>query len=1159
MSTPQYSPFDIAEALGDFPPTPQQAEVISAPLTPRLVVAGAGSGKTTTMSDRVAWLVANRLVEPEQILGVTFTRKAAGELAERIQAKLRGLRHAGLLGPDPHIAEAPHESTTAPEPGDSDEPAVPQEPTVSTYHSYANSLVRSYGLRLGVEADTVLMGQAQAWQLAHRLVESWDGPLPESMPAVSTLTSGLMSLASESSEHLISPHRVGQWAHDFRMSCVDVPPVGRKKAIAKPIQDALKRLETTELLAQLVERFQRVKSLESALDYGDLLALAAEIVRVDPRACATERDRFKVVLLDEFQDTSHAQLKLFSGLFGEGHCVMAVGDPQQSIYGFRGASAGQLFSFVENFPRSNGQSAEPAAFADSSFLTVAWRNCRSVLDAANRIATPLRTPPSWNRSAYPIDVPALDPSPQAEVGTVRVSRYVTDSEEAQATARAIADQRSAHRGQPLDEMPTMAVLCRKRAQFEPIRLELEALDVPYEVVGLGGLLSTAEVADIVATLYVLTDPGRSDALARLLAGSRWRIGPKDLAALGDWAGHLEQTRSRAAAARRTELSDQELSEEPTDEPDEIVVEGDIVDRASLIEAIETLPSETWVSHRGRSISSEALDRMQKLRSELRHLRSVLGDELTSVIHEVETTLGLDVELAASPGMTSAQARKNVDSFYDQAVQFSATTRTHDVATFLAWLEAAAHEENGLELPPEETRHDAVQLLTVHAAKGLEWDHVYVPGMNQGDFPSKRKSAWTGDAAKLPWPLRGDAQQLPQWNADPTDVETLKDSFELFLEDAGLHDEAEERRLAYVACTRAKTLLELSCSVFRGTAKTAHDPSVFLEDVRAMTEESHPGIELGEWAVVEPGTDNPQVDTVVSALWPYDPLEGPEIVRKERSVDGQEKVSVSTPVHHGRRERMDRAAHAVQTGGFDTTRELTVEQLETGEHGETVKRWRREAELLIAKRDAVKERNTVHMPSHVSASALVAMDTNPEAFIMGLRRPMPARPGSAARAGTTFHTWVENFFGDSAIFDMDELPGADDYVDEELDLPALAETFRKSQWAHRQPYAIELPVETPVGSVTVRGRIDAVFRTDSGGWDLIDWKTGRVPHGQDLRRKSGQLALYRLAFARLRGLDLSQVSAAFYYVTEDKEVRPHDLATEKELEAIVESMYQVHGQ
>ena len=168
--------------------------------------------------------------------------------------------------------------------------------------------------------------------------------------------------------------------------------------------------------------------------------------------------------------------------------------------------------------------------------------------------------------------------------------------------------------------------------------------------------------------------------------------------------------------------------------------------------------------------------------------------------------------------------------------------------------------------------------------------------------------------------------------------------------------------------------------------------------------------------------------------------------------------------------------------------------------------------------------------------------------------MPARPGSAARAGTTFHTWVENFFGDSAIFDMDELPGADDYVDEELDLPRLVETFRASPWADREPYAVELPVETPVGSLTVRGRIDAVFRT-ADGWELVDWKTGRVPQGRDLQQKSGQLALYRLAFARLHDVPVERVSAAFYYVAADQVVRPHDLAGAQELEAVVSSLYE----
>ena len=117
--------------------------------------------------------------------------------------------------------------------------------------------------------------------------------------------------------------------------------------------------------------------------------------------------------------------------------------------------------------------------------------------------------------------------------------------------------------------------------------------------------------------------------------------------------------------------------------------------------------------------------------------------------------------------------------------------------------------------------------------------------------------------------------------------------------------------------------------------------------------------------------------------------------------------------------------------------------------------------------------------------------------------------------------------------------------------------RQSPWATLQPFAIELPVETPVGSLTVRGRIDAVFRTQDG-WELVDWKTGRVPHGRDLRQKSDQLALYRLAFARWQDVPVERVSAAFYYVAEDRVVRPHDLADEEQLERIVASIYRRGG-
>ena len=752
---PRYSPEELAELLGGNLPTAQQSAVISAPLTPRLVVAGAGSGKTATMVDRVVWLVANGVVAPDQVLGVTFTRKAAGELGERMRSRLARLRAQGLVAPA-HAEE-------------DDLPAAPQDPTVSTYHSYANTLVRNYGLRIGVEPDTTLLGQARTWQLAAQTVEAWTGELLETMPAKSTMVAAVLDLASACAEHLVDPADVERFAAELLGALATTPPGRRKKTLGAQLKKVEDNQRTAWVLAELVADFARRKREAQAMDFGDLLSAAARLAEQDPAARRTERERHRVVLLDEFQDTSHAQLRLFAALFGQGHSVMAVGDPQQSIYGFRGASSGQLFGFYDSFPVAPGQDGEP------SFLTTAWRNDASILDVANTIAAPLRTLPAWARSTSSLAVPELTPRPGAGTGQVRISRYATDVEEAVALAERVRERREQHRGDPEEQMPTMAVLCRKRSQIEPVRRELAARGIPYEVVGLGGLLSTPEVSDVVATLRVLDDPGRSDALVRLLAGARWRIGTRDLMALADWASHLERRRTEAAQS------------------------------------------------------------------------------------------------------------------------FTAFSASSDVSAFLAWLDVTLAEENGLEPGPDRTRHDAVQLVTVHASKGLEWDHVYVPGLNAGNFPTDRPSRWTLDTGTLAWPLRGDARFLPQWAVDTTDLKALEESHAEYLELAAQHAEDEERRLAYVAVTRAREVLELSCTVFRGTAAKGQEPSVFVAELAPLTEGPEPSVRPGPWAEVPEGARNPAAATVLSAPWPYDPLEGPEVTETVTDEYGHSAVRVSPSI------------------------------------------------------------------------------------------------------------------------------------------------------------------------------------------------------------------------------------------------------------------------
>lgn len=186
-----HSSLEIARRLGMFPPTDEQRAIIEAdPDAPMLVVAGAGSGKTETMSNRVVWLVANGFVQPDQVLGLTFTRKAAGQLAERVARQLRALRAAGLWVPQQDA-----DGTLG----------LSDSPTVLTYHSYAGRLVREQGLRLGVEPDSRMLTEAAAWQYAAEVVHGYDGPMDDVDKVESTVTAAVVALSGEMSEHLLTP------------------------------------------------------------------------------------------------------------------------------------------------------------------------------------------------------------------------------------------------------------------------------------------------------------------------------------------------------------------------------------------------------------------------------------------------------------------------------------------------------------------------------------------------------------------------------------------------------------------------------------------------------------------------------------------------------------------------------------------------------------------------------------------------------------------------------------------------------------------------------------------------------------------------------------------------------------------------------------------
>jgi DNA helicase-2/ATP-dependent DNA helicase PcrA len=235
----------------------------------------------------------------------------------------------------------------------------------------------------------------------------------------------------------------------------------------------------------------------------------------------------------------------------------------------------------------------------------------------------------------------------------------------------------------------------------------------------------------------------------------------------------------------------------------------------------------------------------------------------------------------------------------------------------------------------------------------------------------------------------------------------------------------------------------------------------------------------------------------------------------------------------------------------------------------VREWAHEIDVLLAERDANRhpDRALLALPGQLSASRVVALAADPVALAARLRRPMPEPPSPQARRGSEFHAWLERRFASAALVDLDELPGADgpdgpdgaeelDGADGARDGPGPAGTeelrrrFLESEWAARTAEAVEVAVETPVAGVVLRGRIDAVFRRPDGGWEVVDWKTGAEPGPAAAAHRAVQLAVYRLAWARLQGVPVESVGAAFFYAATGRTVRPVDLLNEAGLESLL---------
>ncbi|HXF72243.1 MAG TPA: ATP-dependent DNA helicase [Actinomycetota bacterium] len=1017
------APPEIVAAMGA-EPTEEQWRAISWPLEPYVIVAGAGSGKTSVMAARIAYLalawkgaIDAEGVAPGGVLCLTFTTKATENLSLRVRGALRSL----------DLPEG-------------------EEPEVLNYHGFAARIVERYGLLLGIEPGLRVLTNAQRQEVAAAALDrvALEHLEVEWLPSA---VDQLLSLADQAANHRVSPDEIEAFA------------AARLEALARHRSDrayraALERID----LARAVRAFQELKREAGVIDFGDQITYALRIVEEQPEVADELRGRYGAVLLDEYQDTNVAQAELISRIFGGGFPVTAVGDPDQNIYAWRGASLYNLLSFPERFPRADGTPAPRLP------LYTNFRSGRRILAAADRVLAPL---PAEQR---PDPDKRLDHwGPNGE-GRVELVRHPDEWTEACWIADRILELRREGAG-----WRDVAVLCRKSRLFVPLQEAFSERGIPAEIVGLAGLLKTPAVVEVLAYARAVADPYASVALARILLGPRYRVGFKDLARVAAWAKQKNHPIVRTA-------------------------EEDEADAFLFAEALEHLDEVEGLSNEGRA-------RLEEFRHELHELRELAARPVSEFLAEVIRRIGLREELDANLDAELALATKrNLAAFLDEVAAFTPVQGELTLRTFLDYVDLVEQAEREDWSPVQPSDIDSVKVMTIHQAKGLEFDHVFVPGLATDLLPDltiQQNPAERGRS--LDFELRGDAELLPRYRGNLAE----------FKEALRRQEGFEERRTLYVALTRARRSLFVSGAHWYGDTQKPKRPSPFFDELASWGEET--GLAAVDRGPEEPGEENPLLGYRERFVrdWP-----GPAL---------RDEADALFPQGWRRA-----AAEAAEAGGVPPAWVEGLDHAERDAYRGLAAERRTLAAALVERERTVAA--TPRAPSTLSVSGVIDYLRCPKRFYWSVVRPLPRFSGPAARIGTEVHRWIERrSSGQATLIELDEEPDLtlEELAGEPGRIERLKEAFRRSRFADLVPLFAEREFLLAVEGFLVRGRIDAIYGTPEGPWEVVDYKTGAPPRDDPLAGL--QLDLYALACVDVWGKRPEDLRLTYLYLATGEEV------------------------
>ncbi|MGH3088381.1 MAG: ATP-dependent helicase [Rubrobacteraceae bacterium] len=965
--------------------TDEQRKVITLEQGPARVLAGAGSGKTHTMTELIGRRVRDHEegmggAAPNRILAITFTVKAAEEMRQRIIERIG-------------------------------ESAL--DLTVSNFHQLAYKIARENAVTLGMEPDAPLLRRGRAWLMV-----------------LDDLAAGDLSLRRLD---LSNPARAAERALTL-LSAAKNDLVGLQSLRERTELDLANPAATDEMrtcfeerldLVTLAERFEEKRKESGMLMYQDMVEMAVSVLS-DPVRGEPYRDRYDLVVVDEFQDTNPGQMRLVELLADNDLSkVVVIGDDLQSIFNFQGAAIRNIQRFEEHAGKAVGESTYS--------LTTNFRSATRILDLANHIANfvhPENSP----------DAPkVLSPREDAPVGGIEAFVGVTDAEEAAEIAervRGIVAEGGSY--------ASRAVLIRKWSQAPSFLHALSEAGVPCEVVKGGDLLSRPEVRHLMDYLRLVARPGGvGAALLRVLSRHPRLLSDGDLRAV------FEHGRGFWAA-----LSDPESVE---------------------------------------NLSDEARNRLLRLRDVLARLEGELSaaESLGDFVERTIEVVGLGREVRSAPGAEAKLAVRFLETVVEVADEFGKVGRLEEFLRYVEVSEGSAASEN---VEPPEAASEAVVLTTIHSAKGLEFDHVFVPGLSKGVFPNDWRSPESPlkHAHVLPPSLKPDPDSEAKAAYDALDAEGLKKALKREADE-------EEGRLFYVAATRARESLTLSRACYYGANKGTKNPGVFWE----MTQ----------------GTGG-----VPDAPEPELPESNPNLQAPEE------------------RERPPADPFPLEASAGSMADEVAVAK-KLGVVG-----WEDELHRL---REDVRAIPEVERPAHIlpasethSPSSLMDFEVCPRRYYhthVFLVPDLFLRGGESRDYGTAFHAWIESGMqgdppsGPESPEKPEESPGCAPKVPlRETEYGKKVSTYPLHE-GHEPPASgpvrmVEVPFTIEVDGSEIKGRIDAIFVDEDGTFHIIDWKSGWP---NDSYKKRLQLPIYALAANKLWNVPPENIRLAYVFAGGEK--------------------------